>query len=126
MDSVNKVIAAILNDDLAGGKTGISGGRSRSPRRHARGQEHGIMGSFQTRVRAMAGGSDVAVEPAAPVASAQSVDTITAGKRRSRSAIKRTHSAVMRRYDAIRSSPRTRNLPGNVALKMAMQSVKKR
>jgi hypothetical protein len=49
------------------------------------------------------------------------------GGRRRRSAsraIKETHAKVMKRYDEIRRS--RRDIPGNIALKMAMKSVKRK
>ena len=98
MDSVNKVIAAILEADqtpLLGGSK-ISAGRSRRMRR-----------------RSFRGGE---------------VKEIEAGSRRkfsraNREIGRRTHSAVMVRYQEIlRSSPR---MPKNLALREAMKSTKK-
>jgi len=135
MDPVNKVIAAILNNDLSGGN--ISAGRRR--RSKSRGGES-IMHSFQRRVSGGLSGGGFVDSPAAvpSVPSAPSVPTSepvatsapSGGRRRRsgssrspmRSVIKRTHNAVMKRYDEIRRS--RPSMPGNEALKMAMRSVK--
>lgn len=152
MDPVNKVIAAILNNDLSGGD--ISAGRKRS--KHT--PSSTFMGAFQRRVAGgtsdglsggLSGGGflpePVAPTPAVPVAAEPSSEGAPTGgnsrspwrsrsrslsRSRSRSprrkmmspSLKRTHSAVMKRYDEIRRrSPR---MPGNEALKMAMKSVR--
>jgi hypothetical protein len=147
MDPVNKVIAAILNNDLSGGD--ISAGRKRRRSKHT--PSSTFMGAFQRRVAGgtsdglsggLSGGGflpePVAPEaPPAPVAVEPSSEGApTGGNSRSRSrsrsrsprrkmmspSLKRTHSAVMKRYDEIRRrSPR---MPGNEALKMAMKSVR--
>lgn len=124
MDPVNKVIAAILDADLSGGK------KSRSRKRSE--PAHGVMGAFQSRVRALAGGRDIsgghdiaaleAPVPAAVVPAAPAEISAGRKKRTLNSALKRHHALVMQRYDAIRRSPRTRNLPGNEALRLAMRT----
>lgn len=125
MDPVNKVIAAILDADLSGGK------KSRSRKRHSE-PAHGVMGAFQSRVRALAGGRDIsggqdiaaleAPVPAAVVPAAPAEISAGKKKRKLNAALKRHHALVMERYDAIRRSPRTRNLPGNEALRLAMRT----
>jgi hypothetical protein len=128
MDPVNKVIAAILDADLTGG---VTGGKKRSKSRKSSPAVGGLMGSFQTRVRQMAGGE---APTGAPVVAQSEPESPLTGGRRRRSPmgrkralparLKMHHAKVMQRYDAIRNSPKTRNIPGNEALKMAMMSVR--